>query len=80
MVAAWNGLAITGLADTGLRCSEPAYVDAAVAAGRLLLDLHLVDGRLRRVSRDGVVGAHAGVLEDYGAVASGFLSLVAGHR
>ena len=76
VVAAWNGLAITGLVDTGLRLSEPAYVDAAVAAGRLLLDLHLVDGRLRRVSRDGVVGAHAGVLEDYGAVASGFLSLV----
>jgi uncharacterized protein YyaL (SSP411 family) len=30
---------------------------------------------LRRVSRDGVVGAHAGVLEDYGCVATGFLAL-----
>ncbi len=47
-----------------------------MAAGRLLLDLHVVGRPLRRVSRDGVVGAHAGVLEDYGAVASGFLSLV----
>jgi len=35
-----------------------------------------VDGRLRRVSRDGVVGAPAGVLEDHGCVASGFLALV----
>ncbi|MEZ5092025.1 thioredoxin domain-containing protein [Nocardioides sp.] len=72
VVAAWNGLAITGLVDAGLRLDRPAYVDAAVAAGRLLVDLHLVDGRLRRASRDGVVGAHAGVLEDYGAVAGGF--------
>ncbi|MBC7278300.1 thioredoxin domain-containing protein [Nocardioides sp.] len=32
--------------------------------------------RLLRVSRDGTAGAHAGVLEDYGCVAGGFLSLV----
>ena len=57
-------------------CSAASeYVDAALAAGRLLADLHLVDGRLRRVSRDGRVGAPAGVLEDYGAVAGGFLAL-----
>src|SRR5262245_59735450 len=36
----------------------------------------MVDGRLRRVSREGVVGAPAGVLEDHGCVAWGFLSLV----
>ena len=76
VVAAWNGLAITGLCDAGLRLGEPAYVDAAVAAGELLWRVHVVDGRLRRVSRDGVVGAPAGVLEDHGCVASGFLSLV----
>jgi uncharacterized protein YyaL (SSP411 family) len=76
VVAAWNGLAITGLCDAGLRLGEPAYVDAAVAAGDLLWRLHVVDGRLRRVSRDGVVGTPAGVLEDHGCVAAGFLSLV----
>ena len=38
--------------------------------------VHLVDGRLRRVSRDGVVGTPAGVLEDYGCVAAGFLDLL----
>jgi len=54
----------------------PAYVDAAVAAGELLLRTHVADGRLRRVSRDGVAGTPAGVLEDYGCVASGFLDLV----
>jgi uncharacterized protein YyaL (SSP411 family) len=41
----------------------------------LLAEVHLVDGRLRRVSRDGRVGAPAGVLEDHGAVAGGFLAL-----
>ncbi len=76
VVAAWNALAITALCDAGLRLGEPRYVDAAVAAGELLWRVHVVDGRLRRVSRDGVVGAPAGVLEDHGCVASGFLSLV----
>ncbi len=76
VVAAWNGLAITGLCDAGLGLGERAYVDAAVAAGELLWGAHMVDGRLRRVSRDGVVGAPAGVLEDHGCVSSGFLSLV----
>jgi uncharacterized protein YyaL (SSP411 family) len=55
---------------------RPDYVDAAARAARLLLDVHLVDGRLRRVSRDGTVGAHAGVLEDYACVALGFLDLL----
>ena len=40
-------------------------------------DVHLVDGRLRRVSRDGVVGDPAGVLEDYADVAEGLLALLA---
>src|SRR5690606_19664603 len=43
------------------------------AAG--LLERHLVDGRLRRVSRGGVVGEPAGVLEDYGAVAEAFCAV-----
>jgi uncharacterized protein YyaL (SSP411 family) len=76
VVAAWNGLAISGLVDAGLLLDEPSYVDAALAAARLLRDVHLRDGRLLRVSRDGVAGVHAGVLEDYGCVAAGFLKLV----
>jgi uncharacterized protein YyaL (SSP411 family) len=35
----------------------------------------MVDGRLRRSSRDGVVGAAAGVLEDYGCLADALLAL-----
>jgi uncharacterized protein len=33
VVAAWNGLAITGLCDAGVLLEEPAYVTAAVVAG-----------------------------------------------
>ncbi|WP_308249504.1 thioredoxin domain-containing protein [Nocardioides jiangsuensis] len=76
VVAAWNGLAVVSLAEAGRLLDEPRYVDAAVETAELLLDVHLHDGRLRRVSRDGVAGRHAGVLEDYACVAHGFLALV----
>ncbi|MDQ6526715.1 thioredoxin domain-containing protein [Nocardioides sp. LHD-245] len=75
VVAAWNGLAISGLVDAGRRLGRPDYLAAATRAGELLARLHLREGRLLRVSRDGIAGAHAGVLEDYGCVATGFLAL-----
>jgi uncharacterized protein YyaL (SSP411 family) len=75
VVAAWNGLAVAGLAEAGVLLDEPRWVDAAARCARLIQDLHWVDGRLRRVSRDGVVGKHAGVLEDYADVAEGLLAL-----
>ena len=60
------------------RCSTgPTWSQAAVAAADLLPRVHLVDGRLRRVSRDGVAGRPAGVLEDYADVAEGLLALYA---
>jgi len=77
VVAGWNGLAIAGLAEAGALLGRSDFTAAAVAAADLLLDLHLVDGRLRRTSREGVCGAHAGVLEDYGDVAEGLLALYA---
>ena len=77
VVAAWNGLAIAALAETGALLDRPDLVDAAVTAADLLLDVHLVDGRLRRVSRDGAVGAPDGVLEDHADLAEGLLALLA---
>ena len=44
VVAAWNGLVISGLCDAGLLLGEQEYVDAAVAAGELLARLHVIDG------------------------------------
>jgi len=75
VVAAWNGLAVAALAEAGVLFDRPDFIDAATDAARLLTDVHLVDGRLRRVSRDGVVGQPAGVLEDYADVAEGLLVL-----
>src|SRR5206468_4088008 len=75
VVTAWNGLAIAALAEAGVLLDDARYLDAAATAGQLLLDVHLVDGRLRRTSRDGVGGSAAGVLEDYGDLAEGFLVL-----
>jgi uncharacterized protein len=75
VVAAWNGLAIAALAETGALLSRPDLVAAAERAADLLLRVHLIDGRLRRVSRDGVVGSPGAVLEDYGDLAEGLLAL-----
>jgi uncharacterized protein len=75
VVAAWNGLAITALSQAGTLFEVPEWILAAQRAAALLLDTHLVDGRLRRTSRDGVVGQSAGVLEDYSCVADGLLAL-----
>ncbi len=75
VVAAWNGLAIAALAETGLLLGEPEFVTAAEQAAGLLARVHLRDGRLARTSRDGVSSGTAGVLEDYACVADGFLAL-----
>ncbi|MFI1416926.1 thioredoxin domain-containing protein [Streptomyces sp. NPDC020731] len=76
VVAAWNGLAIAALAETGAYFDRPDLTEAAVAAGDLLVRLHLDDqARIARTSKDGHVGANAGVLEDYADVAEGFLAL-----
>jgi uncharacterized protein YyaL (SSP411 family) len=75
VVAAWNGLAIAAFADVGVLFDRTDFIDVATACARLLIDVHVIKGRLRRVSRDGVVGDPVGVLEDYGDVAEGLLAL-----
>ena len=75
VVAAWNGLAVAALAEAGVLLDRPDWVAAASRCAELVRSLHWVDGRLRRVSRDGGVGAHAGVLEDYADVSEGLLAL-----
>ncbi|MEU4772334.1 thioredoxin domain-containing protein [Micromonospora sp. NPDC023644] len=75
VVAAWNGLAVTALVEHGALTGDPVTAAAAVRIGEVLADRHIVDGRLRRVSRAGVVGEPAGVLEDHGCVAEAFCAL-----
>jgi uncharacterized protein len=75
IVAAWNGLAIAALAETGLLLDRPEFIAAARGAADAIAGLHLADGRLARTSRDGIAGSSAGVLDDYACVADGFLAL-----
>lgn len=78
VVAAWNGLAIAALAETGAYFDRPDLVRAALDAADVLVRVHMDNsGRLARTSRDGVAGANSGVLEDYADVAEGFLALAA---
>jgi uncharacterized protein len=74
-VTAWNGLAVLALAEAGSAFGCTEWVAAAGEAADLLLRLHVVDGRLRRSSRDGVVGAAAGVLDDHALLADALLAL-----
>ncbi|MGH3366596.1 MAG: thioredoxin domain-containing protein [Nocardioidaceae bacterium] len=77
VVAAWNGLAVGALAEAGALLERTDLVTAAVDAAELLWRVHADSvGRLARVSRDGAVGAHAGVLEDYACVAQAYLTLL----
>ncbi|HEX2824015.1 MAG TPA: thioredoxin domain-containing protein [Streptosporangiaceae bacterium] len=80
VVAAWNGLAISALAEAGLLLGRPDFIAAARDAAALLASVHLAAGRLIRTSRDGLAGSDGagsttGVLEDYACVAEGFITL-----
>jgi uncharacterized protein YyaL (SSP411 family) len=75
IVAAWNGLAVTALVEHGVLTGASSSSAAAIALAGVLADRHIVDGRLRRVSRDGAVGTPAGVLDDYGCVAEAFCAV-----
>ncbi|MEE9405390.1 MAG: DUF255 domain-containing protein [Algisphaera sp.] len=75
VLAAWNGLAIAGLADAGRVLDEPRYVDAAVeAADAILKNMRDDAGGLLRTMRDGQARVPA-FLEDYAFMAAGLLAL-----
>ncbi|MHB1065069.1 MAG: thioredoxin domain-containing protein [Georgenia sp.] len=75
VVTSWNGLAIAALAEAGALLGVDRYVAAARACAEHVVGTHLVDGRLRRVSRDGAVGPADGVADDHGNLAEGLLAL-----
>ena len=51
VVASWNGLAITALAEAAVLLDEPDFADAAVSAAQLLVDVHLGDAVRPNVAR-----------------------------
>jgi len=75
VVTAWNGLAITALAEASVALDRPEFLDAAIRCARSIIDLHVVDGRLRRASLGGRVSDSAAILEDHATLATGLLTL-----
>ncbi|GAC1642191.1 MAG: DUF255 domain-containing protein [Mycobacterium sp.] len=75
VVTAWNGLAITALAEASIALDQTEFLDAAMQCARSIADLHIVDGRVRRASLGGLVGDSAAILEDHATLATGFLTL-----
>jgi uncharacterized protein len=75
VITSWNGWAITALAETAVALGASEFLDAATQCASALLNLHLVDGRLRRASLGGVVGDSAAILEDHATLATGLLTL-----
>ncbi|WP_319435534.1 thioredoxin domain-containing protein [Mycobacterium sp. RTGN5] len=75
IVTAWNGLAITALAEASVALDVPPLLNAALRCASALLDLHVVNGRLRRASLGGAVGDSAAILDDHATLATGLLTL-----
>jgi uncharacterized protein YyaL (SSP411 family) len=75
VLAAWNGLAISALAEAGRTFEEPHLVEAAVSAAEFVLgNLRGPGGRLLRAWRDGRTGG-PGYLDDYACMAEACLTL-----
>ncbi len=75
VVTAWNGLAITALVEASVALDDPDLLDSASRCAAAMLDLHVVNGRLRRASLGGHVGESAAILEDHAMLATGLLSV-----
>jgi uncharacterized protein YyaL (SSP411 family) len=74
VLAGWNGLALSGLARARLRGVPGDLRELGDEVASELLATHRdTDGRLHRMSRDGVVSPAASTLEDYGGLALGLL-------
>jgi uncharacterized protein len=79
VVAAWNALLIDALVQAAMIFDRPEWLQIATEAAEYVWQLHWRDGRLRRTSRDGVVGEAFGILEDYAAFALAAVRLAAVH-
>ncbi|MCY2924904.1 MAG: AGE family epimerase/isomerase, partial [Planctomycetota bacterium] len=74
VLAAWNALAISGLAFAGKALAEPAFIAAAQRAAEFILHSLFHDGRLLRSWRAGQTRPGA-CLDDYAFLAAACLDL-----
>ena len=74
VIAAWNGLVIRALAESGAALGELRYLDAAVAAARFVVDNLMADGSLQRSWRRGDTSG-PGFVDDHASMAVGLYAL-----
>ena len=74
VVVAWNGLAMTALAQGSQVLGEPRYYEAAARAARFLLKELFRENTLYRIWTDGQVSV-PGFREDYAHLANALLEL-----
>ena len=74
IIAAWNGLMISALAQAGQAFDDPALLARAERAAEAVISGLVVDGRLRRTLAGGQA-RHAAMLEDHAFLAAALLDL-----
>jgi uncharacterized protein YyaL (SSP411 family) len=74
VLASWNGLLLTALAEAGRSLPSERYLAAARDLADFLLEHLIVEGRLMRSWKDGRIGS-VGFLEDHASVALGLLAM-----
>jgi uncharacterized protein len=79
VVAAWNALLVDALVQAAMIFDRPEWLQIATEAAEYIWRSHWRDGRLRRTSRDGVVGEAFGILEDYATFAVAAVRLASAH-
>ncbi|GAA4656974.1 thioredoxin domain-containing protein [Arthrobacter cryoconiti] len=77
VVAAWNGMLLSALAEAAMILEEPQALDAALELAHYLCQVHWDGSVLLRVSHEGLARGIEGMLEDYAACADGFMALYA---
>jgi uncharacterized protein YyaL (SSP411 family) len=73
-LASWNGMMLAGLAEAAGVLQRQDYREAAVRNGEFLLSRMMPGGGLKHSYKDGTAKIE-GFLEDYAAVAEGFMRL-----
>jgi uncharacterized protein YyaL (SSP411 family) len=74
VLASWNGLMLSALAEAGSALGRPDYLTAAVRNAEFLASAMVRDGRLLRSWKDGQARI-TGYLEDHAMVGAGLLAL-----
>jgi uncharacterized protein YyaL (SSP411 family) len=75
VLAAWNGLAISGLCAAWRATAQAPALTLALRVGMFLREHMAKDGRVARVFHQGVTKDLDGTLDDYAFCAQGFLDL-----